>query len=1345
MKTTFTIIVFLFLFHAVALGQFDARKVLIDYSFKSNPKTMAVGDLNNDNRPDLVVASDHYSASASYFIYNANGTFTETPLAGSAKQGSISVIEVIDLDGNGYKDIVALTETSYTYGNNRVLVWYNDNGSLAGSPQILIDNLAESGYTYNLHFYDMNKDGKTDIVLSGLHQSYKVVWLQNRGRYSSWPVNQVEQINAKQHLLVADLDADGSPEIVDGWDIYTGPNFSTKKSFVRDDMPMTAADMDLDGDLDIVVGPFAISNTLAWYENKGNLEFQKHEITGISGYFTSVLVQDFNNDGLPDIVVGCPTSCNMSFLRNDGKGVFTVSSITRSTPGIINQGAMRAADMDFDGKIDLVTTDYAGRIVGFYKNNMPDFEGIQADFRAEVTPCTLTEVKFTDMSLGQNIVTWNWSFGDGTTATSKNASHAYAAPGQYNVNLLVRKNDGTSSSFSKTVTITSPPPIEDKFEIWYCEGSMPFTLTIPPAEQGMSYKWYGDMGSASLLTTTGNSFQISRYEMTIYVEKINQAGCASKRVPVYIRQYLTPKPPLVEDASSYKGPATLRLEARDPDGRKDITFSWYEENPTMHIGAKPVYVGPVYERHFSKTQPLYVQAVSNSGCQSLSMTRVTAYVHEKAPVIPHFAWVKTGGSTSWSNTVGIAGNTSGTLLTVGDYAGSATVTMDQTTIALAPANKQNINFYLFKQDATGRVLGSSRILSLLNDSGSLSLQAVYTDDDNNIYLTGKLSGTVEIAEKSTWTANGYFVIKLNPAGEVIWHKRVASEDGNSYGWSSYQVGIQVAKDGTITCDLLLKGTAIFEGQQLGSPGNRYYPSETYWTRYVLQYSSDGTLASIRKVGSMDYYVKKTTNPYDGYFVGPSFTASDEADALYQTGAFKSRTWVETETLLGSFPDTVFTTVLIKYGTDGKKIWHKTIASGSFGAKPKKVLYHNKAIYVLGTTTVKNNATTRIGSTFTTFIDNAQVFLAKFDTDGNLIWVKAIEGKQSAVVDAYDLLLDKLGDPYVIGTATGPTSFDGFVLQPHTTSGSPYSYVVKYTARGDFSWAKGINNVTSYSEKLLYRLNGTFDSENQLVIHGNYHKTITLDDFVLPQGTATTLNSTLYTAKIGYKLTAAMHVDQTCAGQPVSFQDLSQHTPTEEVISREWNFGDGTTSKAAQISHTYNKPGQYLVTLTIQGSKGNTSSIQQTITVKAAPLATIFVNGLQLTASEGESYRWFRNDSLMLESSNMLVVTKSGKYKVGFNVEGCEIMSEEVQITVAASEGEVTAFPNPASTTFTLESKEHKMLGYSIYNTKGHFMMQQKLPAVSTQIIDVRKLLTGLYIMQIELENGTYVSYKFMKN
>lgn len=58
------------------------------------------------------------------------------------------------------------------------------------------------------------------------------------------------------------------------------------------------------------------------------------------------------------------------------------------------------------------------------------------------------------------IASFHWSFGDGntTTVTTSTATHVYANPGNYTVNLTVTDTGGLQDSESKTVEIYPPPP-----------------------------------------------------------------------------------------------------------------------------------------------------------------------------------------------------------------------------------------------------------------------------------------------------------------------------------------------------------------------------------------------------------------------------------------------------------------------------------------------------------------------------------------------------------------------------------------------------------------------------------------------------------------------------------------------------------------------------------------------------------------------------------------------------------------------------------------------------------------------------------------------------------------------
>ncbi|MEO8218291.1 MAG: PKD domain-containing protein [Acidobacteriota bacterium] len=53
-----------------------------------------------------------------------------------------------------------------------------------------------------------------------------------------------------------------------------------------------------------------------------------------------------------------------------------------------------------------------------------------------------------------------------------------------------------------------------------------------------------------------------------------------------------------------------------------------------------------------------------------------------------------------------------------------------------------------------------------------------------------------------------------------------------------------------------------------------------------------------------------------------------------------------------------------------------------------------------------------------------------------------------------------------------------------------------------------------------------------------------------------------------------------------------------VVSRQWNFGDGTGSTLSAPSHAYSAAGSYVVSLTVYGSSGNQASATKNITVSA---------------------------------------------------------------------------------------------------------------------------------------------------
>jgi PKD repeat protein len=64
-------------------------------------------------------------------------------------------------------------------------------------------------------------------------------------------------------------------------------------------------------------------------------------------------------------------------------------------------------------------------------------------------------IGFFDFSMGTNIQSWYWTFGDGTTSTQQHPFHAYPGPGQYQVCLTIAGTNNCTSTWCDYVLVDS--------------------------------------------------------------------------------------------------------------------------------------------------------------------------------------------------------------------------------------------------------------------------------------------------------------------------------------------------------------------------------------------------------------------------------------------------------------------------------------------------------------------------------------------------------------------------------------------------------------------------------------------------------------------------------------------------------------------------------------------------------------------------------------------------------------------------------------------------------------------------------------------------------------------------
>lgn len=176
----------------------------------------------------------------------------------------------------------------------------------------------------------------------------------------------------------------------------------------------------------------------------------------------------------------------------------------------------------------LTVTDSNGCSSASMQPGLIDARRIMAMFSAnKTTACVGDVIQFAgNMSSGAYPLTYLWSFGDGTTSTQDNPSHAYAATGNYTVQLIATDAvTGCADTLTRLafVAITKPHAsftLSDTFAI-----CAPLIDTFTSTSTGaVSYAWsFGD-GNSSPLANPINTYAVPGI-FSVRLIVTDAAGC----------------------------------------------------------------------------------------------------------------------------------------------------------------------------------------------------------------------------------------------------------------------------------------------------------------------------------------------------------------------------------------------------------------------------------------------------------------------------------------------------------------------------------------------------------------------------------------------------------------------------------------------------------------------------------------------------------------------------------------------------------------------------------------------------------------------------------------------------
>jgi len=402
---------------------------------------------------------------------------------------------------------------------------------------------------------------------------------------------------------------------------------------------------------------------------------------------------------------------------------------------------------------------------------------------------------------------------------------------------------------------------------------------------------------------------------------------------------------------------------------------------------------------------------------------------------PTFDWVNSINGLNQQYINSICHDATGNIFVTGRYSGvtNFAATNSLTAIGIEDA-------YIAKYNSSG-------VIQWANNFGASGKTCdgmkIISDNAGNCYVIGYFEGSVDFdpsASNFVLNSNGsfdVFVAKYSSSGAFIW--------AFNLGGTNMDMGMSIEFDnqGNIVVGGIFRSTVDFDPSPstytLSSVGTGEFDG------FFAKYNPNGTLMWAKSVGGdnllgewvRDIKVDATNNIYVvGYYTGtidldPTITAYN----LVSNGNYDI--------------------YLAKYDANGNILWGHSFGGANFDYCERFEITPSGSIYMTGNfqnviDLDPSPSTYTVGST-----GQADMFIAKYSTNGDLIFANAIGGVGTDYLNAIKIDLDS--NIYITGMTFGNTI--DFDPSPNTytinSSLQEDAFIAKYNHLGNVIWAYGI--------------------------------------------------------------------------------------------------------------------------------------------------------------------------------------------------------------------------------------------------------------------------------------------------